>query len=112
MDPNSKSGVNYQVLFEAWGVKLSISELEEIKISTDRALKVVAKYMVLKSIIKSQRIIGNERITELTGIVNVPDMITFSVKSWQEQLQELKTLTITEVGWWGCSTIGFTLSDR
>ena len=112
MDQNSKSGVNYQVLFEAWGIKLSISELEEIKISTSRALKVVAKYMIQKSIIKSQRIIVNEYKDYAVGIVNVPEMITFSVKSWQEQLQELKTLTVTEVGWWGCSTIGFTLSDR
>ena len=52
--------VNYQVLVQAWGINLTPADVEETRISRSRALQMAAKYMVLKSIIESPRIIGKE----------------------------------------------------
>ena len=49
--------VNFQVLFEAQGIYLSPDELVETKISLSRALQTALKYKMLKSIVKSDRII-------------------------------------------------------
>ena len=58
LDPRSKHCVNFQVLFEAQGIKLEPADVEETLISTSRALQVPAKRMMLNSIFYSQRIIG------------------------------------------------------
>ena len=85
--------VNFQVLFEAWGISLSPGELEETKISISRALQVAAKYMILKSIVKSQHIIGKKVIEDITGSVMLPNIKRLTEKS----LQELRNLTIKKV---------------
>ena len=85
--------VNFQVLFEAQGIYLSPSELEETKISLSRALQMALKYKMLKSIVKSIRIIGSEGVKNVKGTVNLLDMPTLANMS----LQELGNLAITQV---------------
>ena len=46
--------------------------------STERALKVLAKYMMKKSVIKSKRIIGTSIVELVTGTVNFPNMTTLA----------------------------------
>ena len=53
LDPRSKYCVNFQVLFEAWGIQLTPGDVGETLISTARALQVAAKCIILKSITKS-----------------------------------------------------------
>jgi len=63
MDPNSsKHCINYHVLFSKQGIALTQADVEETKKSTSRALKVLAKHLMIKSIIKSQRIIPNKAV--------------------------------------------------
>ena len=80
-------------MFEAQGVYLSPGELEETKISLSRALQATFKYKMLKSIVKSDRIIGTTSVKNVKGTVNLLDMPTFANMS----LQELKNLAIAEV---------------
>ena len=100
--------VNFQNLFEAQGVYLSPGELEDTRISTSKALQAALKYKTLKAIIKSKRIIPDDRVEEVTGNVNFPNMATLVNKSWEE----LTNLTIKQMQWYGyIATLGFTLND-
>ena len=45
--------VNFEVLFKAWGFKLTPAEVIETKISPFRALQVAAKYIMIRSMINS-----------------------------------------------------------
>ena len=85
--------VNFQVLFEAQGIYLSPDELVETKISLSRALQTALKYKMLKSIVKSIRIIGKNSVKNVKGTVNLLDTPTLAQKSWQE----LGNLAITQV---------------
>ena len=68
MDPNStKHCINYPRLFKSWGITLTPADTAEIKISASKALKVAAKCMRLKSILKSQHIIGVHGFEKVTG---------------------------------------------
>ena len=86
------SYINFQVLFEAWGFHLTPDQLEEIRISTSKALKVTAKYMMIKSIVKSQHIIGKDAVGFVTDSSSIPDITTIGDKNWEEirQLTFLK----------------------
>ena len=54
MDPNSKKHrINYEVVFAEQGIRLTSAEVAETKISTLKALQVLAKCMMIKSIILS-----------------------------------------------------------
>jgi hypothetical protein len=66
--------VNFKVLFEAQGFKLTPNELESVEISASMALQVAAKRMILNSIIKSKRMIGAEKMDMVQGSVVIPDM--------------------------------------
>ena len=66
-----------------------------------------AKYLILKSISRSQRIIAKERVGGVAGTVSIPNMEEIYNKS----LPELKKLKITEVHSNQISTLGFKLSD-
>ena len=85
--------VNFQVLFESQGIYLSPGELEETKISLSRALQAALKYKMLKSIVKSIRIIPRYCAKNVKGTVNLLDMPTFANMS----LRELGNLVITQV---------------
>jgi hypothetical protein len=75
MDPKySKHCINYEVVFAEQGIQLTHAEVEETKISISRALQVLAKYVILKSITKSQRIIGAKRLNHITGSVYLPEI--------------------------------------
>ena len=93
MDPNSKSGVNYQVLLETQGIKLTPADVEETKISASRALHVAAKYIMLKSLMRSQRIIGKKAVNLVSGKKSFPSMTKLLEKSWRE----IRSLTIAQV---------------
>ena len=62
---------------------------------------------MLKSIIKSQQIIGKYAITDVIGTVTVPDMTLLKNKS----LQDIKGLKITKVSWKDMWIFGLTLND-
>ena len=51
--------------------------------------------MILKSIIKSQRIIGTKIVEEVTGTSSIPNMSLLA----NMNLQELRNLKITQVYW-------------
>ena len=78
---------------EQCGFKITPDDVVETLISTSRALQVAAKYMILKSIVKSQHIIGKTVIEDITGSVMLPNIKTLTEKS----LQELRNLTIKKV---------------
>ena len=84
---------NFQVLFEAQGIYLSPDELEETKIYLSRGLQEALKHKMLKSIVKSDRIIGTRSVKNVKGTVNPLDMPTLANMS----LQELRNLAITQV---------------
>ena len=85
--------VNFQVLFESQGIYLSPGELEETKISLSRALQAPFKYKMIKSIVKSLRIIPTEGVLYVKGTVNLLDMPTLA----KMNLQELGNLSIRQV---------------
>ena len=85
--------VNFQDLFKAQGIYLSPGELEETRISLSRALDSALKYKMLKSIVKSLRIIPTNCVKRVKGTVNLLDMPTLAIMS----LQELRNLAITQV---------------
>ena len=78
-------------MFESQGIYLSPDELEETKISLSRALQAALKYKMLKSIVKSERIIGTKCVEFVKGTVNLLDRPTLAKKSGIE----LVNLTIT-----------------
>ena len=109
----NKNHVNFQLLFEDWGIKLTPSEVEETNTSPSRALEVAAKYWILKSIIKSPKIMAKKRNPFEKGNksrTSVPDVKTLDSKN----VLELRNLAIKQVYWhtekptW---TLGVTLSD-
>ena len=93
-DPSSPHCVNFQVLIEeVFDCKLTPAEIEVTKISTSGALQITAKYMKLKSIVKSLRIIGTDEVKNVKGTVFLLNEPTLSNMS----LQELGNLAITQV---------------
>ena len=107
LDPRSKYCVNFKVLFEEqFGIQLKPAEEEETLISTARALQWAAKYMMLRSIIKSQQIIAKRNAEDVTGTVTIPEVTTLADQSYRE----LRNLRITQVLWNGNCTFGLTLS--
>ena len=96
LDPRSKYCVNFKVLFEGWGIQLNDDDVEETLISTSRALQLATKYMLLKSIIKSQHIIPTEVVNDVIGTSSIPDL----VKHHNMSLQELRNLKIEKVEWY------------
>ncbi len=74
-----------------------------------RALQLAAKLFILKSIVKSKRIIPNNLVEDITGTVVLSDMLSLAKRS----LEELRKLRIIKVKWIGIATysLGFTLSD-
>ena len=96
MDPNSKRHrINYEFLFEEQGIKLTASDVEETQISTSRALEVLAKYMMIKSIFWGQQIIGKESVKKVTDFVTIPDLTSIVDRSFKE----LRNLAFNEVVW-------------
>ena len=85
--------VKFRVLFENWGLHFTPSQAEAILLSASIALKVAAKSLKLKSIVKSLRIIGTDAVQNVKGTVNLLDMPTLAKMS----LQELGNLAITQV---------------
>ena len=82
------------MLFGAqFGRSLTADDAQETLISTARALQMGRKYMTLKSISKSQHIIGNNMVEYVTDSASIPDMLTIVNKSYEE----LRNLTITQV---------------
>ena len=77
------------------GITLKSYEVYEIKNSksASRALKVLAEYMIHKSIVKSPRIIVPKAVDWIVGTSSIPDLKTLTKKSWQE----LRELTITKM---------------
>ncbi len=76
--------VNFQVLFEAWGIILTPAEMEETYISTSIALKLAAKKFILKSIKKSKHMIAREAIKILRRKEIVPKISKLEAKSFEE----------------------------
>ena len=100
--------VIFEVLFEAWGFKLSPTEVAETKISPFSALQVAAKYIMIRSLINSSHIIPNYCVYKVRSTFSIPDRTLLANMS----LQELRNFTITQVEWGGfINTLGFTLSD-
>ena len=66
--------VNFKFLLEAWGIQLTDEQVEEIKISSTSALQVALKFLMIKSIIESQQIIGKRKVVERS--VSLPDLKT------------------------------------
>ena len=97
--------VNFKVLFEAWGIRLTDAQVEHTKISLASAFKLALKLFMLKSIIESQQMIGKYSV--LTNHVSLPDLKTFS----NITLQSLRKLHITQVSWNDIFNIEFTLSN-
>ena len=62
---------------------------------------------MLKSIIKSQHIIGTIAIGDVKGTLSCPDLTTLAENSWEE----LRNLKITQLHWFIIYSLGFTLSD-
>ena len=92
LDPRSKYCVNFKVLFEEqFGIQLTQADVEETLISTSRALAVALKYTMLKSIVKSQHIIG-KRVSKrfVQGTVTIPNLEKIAT------LKELRNLSITK----------------
>ena len=85
--------VNFEVLFEAWGFKLSPTEVAETKISPFSALQVAAKYIMIRSLINSSHIIPNYLVNKVRSTFSIPDRTLLANMS----LQELRNLTITQV---------------
>lgn len=113
MDPtSSKHRLNYQVLFGEQGVQLTPADVEKTKISTQKALKVGLKYIMLSSLFsmylrKSQRNIGENYSIEMTKTVSFPDLATLASKN----RRELLNLSITKIQWTRSTTFGLALSD-
>ena len=99
MDPtSSKHRLNYQVLFGEQGVQLTPADVEKTKISTQKALKVGLKYIMLSSLFsmylrKSQRNIGENYSIDMTKTVSFPDLATLASKN----RRELLNLTIKNI---------------
>ena len=72
--------VNFKVLLEAWGIKLTTADIEEAKISVCRAFQVGRKYKMLKAIFKSSQIIPEDALKQVTDTVAVPDIETIAEK--------------------------------
>ena len=85
--------VNFEVLFEVWGFKLSPNEVAETKISPFSALQVAAKYIMIRSLINSSHIIPNYWVNQVESTFSIPDRTLLANMS----LQELRNLTITQV---------------
>ena len=99
--------VNYKVLCEAWGVKLSSDLVAETQISTSIALQVLCKFMMLNHISESQYVWGLSMDIEPHIIATVPNMSKIENKS----VQELRDLRITQVSWNDNLFFDFTLND-
>ena len=69
--------------------------------------------MILKSIIKSQRIIviGNNTAINNVMVSVIPKFSDKGVKGVHKSLETFKNLRITQVKWNKSATLGFTLSD-
>ena len=85
--------VNFEVLLEAWGLKLSPTEAAETKISPFSALQLAAKYIMIRSLINSSHIIPNNWINKVESTFSIPDRTLLANMS----LQELRNLAITQV---------------
>jgi len=83
------------VLFKAYGLNLTSKEVNAILISASIALQVAAKYMMLKSITKSETIIPFFSVEKVLGTVSVPEM----TKNLNISYQELKSLHLKIVEW-------------
>ncbi len=66
--------VNFEVLYGAWGIKLSDAEVEEAKKSPLRALRVKDKCFIIDSICYSKHIIGSKLVVKLKSTVVFPDL--------------------------------------
>ena len=100
--------VNFQVLFKTQGLNLTPTQWEAFKVSASIALQAAVKYMMLKSISKSQRIIGINAVNNVKTTVCIPNMLELGNKS----AEELKNLVITKVNWkWFIRTLSLTLND-
>ena len=102
--------VNFRVLFETWGLNLTRTQWEATLISASIALQVAAKYLMLKSISKSQIIMGKEPMKYEYSTVSIPNMLEIGNKS----VHELRSLIITEMKWsslFGLWSLGFTLNN-
>jgi hypothetical protein len=95
------------VLFKAYGLNLTSKEVNAILISASIALQVAAKYMMLKSITKSETIIPFFSVEKVLGTVSVPEM----TKNLNISYQELKSLHLKIVEWNCFFTLGITLSN-
>ena len=79
MDPKSMTHcINYLRLFKSWGISPPPADVSKTEISASRALQVAAKCMMLKSIVKSQRIIGRDYVKHVTGTSSIPNMQTLA----------------------------------
>ncbi len=85
--------VNFQALFEAWGIQIIDADVEETKISPNKALKVALKCLIINSMIKSQHIIPNSKVLTVTRTVSFPIMETLREKT----VEELQNFTLKQV---------------
>ncbi len=74
--------LNFKVLFDAQKLKLTPADVEEMSISTSKALMISLKYTLLKSISQSQKFIAKDAVVLKT--VTVPDMLKLLDKNVQE----------------------------
>ena len=99
--------VNFQVLYDVWGIKLTPEEVEETKKSPYRALQVKNKFILLNSFVYSQHIAGKSPAHKVKGTVELPNMAEIANKSFQE----LMNLSITYIHWCRLFAIEFNLND-
>ncbi len=100
MDPNSeRHRINFQVVFAEQGQTLTDSDVEETKMSTSRALKVLLKYMMIKSIVYSKQMIGTIAVENVLKTTTLPDMTV------DRTFEELRNLSITKLSWCGYGTL-------
>ena len=101
-----KEIVNFQILFQTWGVNLPPVQAWAIK-QESKTLETAAKYLMINSVRKSKRIIPKRLIKYVYGTVTVPNIPTLGVKNFEK----LRNLTIEKVQWEDIFTLGFTLND-
>ena len=85
--------VNFRVLFKTWSLNFTPTQEEEILISASRALQVAAKLLMLKSIVRSSRIIVFKRVSFEKFTSSIPDIS----KLFDKSFEELRNFSITKV---------------
>ncbi len=100
--------VNFKVLFEAWGFKLTKSQLELTRISISRTLKTAAKFMMINAIdFDNGKNMGIRSLRKIKCMNHIPNLATLAKQSFEA----LRKLTLQRVDWNEHISVSFTLSD-